>query len=173
MGVAYPDSGQHETGRKYTVLWSDHENKWLVEVLEEAMRSNLRRLVVLLVLAAIPSGALAQSGPESHGKSQAEARALGYMHTVMSAQREYKRKHNEYARSLAALVGKGSFTRRMVNPDRGDYVAHLSSDGKGYSLSMTPKVFDQEHRAFFGNETGAVRVEADKPANSQSPPFRP
>ena len=43
------------------------------------------------------------------------------MRTVLRAQKVYKKKNNKYATSLADLVHTGSFTKRMVNPDRGDY----------------------------------------------------
>ena len=133
------------------------------------------RLTVLITLVLAAGLAAAQktgaSGPAG-ANSPAEARALGYLHTVHTAQLNYKKKHGEYARSLAALVGQGSFTRRMASAERGDYTARFSGNGTGFSLGMVPKTFDAEHRAFFVNETGTVRVETDKPANSQSPPLK-
>src|ERR1700687_3271851 len=57
-------------------------------------------------------------------KSDLEAAALGYMRTVLRAQKIYYKKNNKYAASLADLVHTGSFTKRMVNPDRG---AHLGA----------------------------------------------
>ena len=110
-----------------------------------------------------------QSGPAT---SPAEARAVGYARTVFGAQREYKKKHGAYAKSLAALVGNGSFTKRMATTDRGDYTVHFSATGQGFSVGMVPKTFDAEHRAFYLNESGTVRVETDKPASPQSPPLK-
>jgi len=52
-------------------------------------------------------------------RSDPEAAALGYMRTVLRAQKLYKKKNGRYAASLAELVHTGSFTRRMVNPNRG------------------------------------------------------
>ena len=46
---------------------------------------------------------------------------LGYMRTVLRAQKIYQKKNDKFATSLADLVHTGSFTQRMVNPDRGDY----------------------------------------------------
>ena len=132
-----------------------------------------RRICSAAVLAVLLASAPGLSGQSEADKSAAEAKALGYIHTVVTAQREYKKKHGEYARSLTALVGKGSFTRRMASPDRGDYTVKFGGNGAGYSLSLTPKTFDAEHRAFFASESGAIRVEADKAATSQSPPFKP
>jgi hypothetical protein len=133
------------------------------------MKRRVRGAAMLAILLGLAAGVAAQSDTD---KSPAEARALGYIHTVITAQREYKKKHSEYARSLTALVGKGSFTRRMANPDRGDYAVKFSANGTGYSLSLIPKTFDAEHRAFFASETGTIRVEPDKPATAQSPPLK-
>jgi hypothetical protein len=38
-----------------------------------------------------------------------------------------------------------------------------------FSLGMVPKQFDAEHRSFFADETGTIRVEDDKPATESSP----
>ena len=70
--------------------------------------------------------------PGDPARSDSEAAALGYMRTVLRAEKLYKRKNNHFATSLAELVHTGSFTRRMVNPDRGDYTvgfrAHKDKD---------------------------------------------
>ena len=126
---------------------------------------------VLITLSAEALPQSAQNGPEG-ANSPAEARALGYMHTVFGAEREYKKKHGEYAKTLAALVGNGSMTRRMATNDRGDYTVHFAAVGQGFSLGMVPKTFDAEHRAFFINESGVVRFETDKPATAQSSPLK-
>jgi hypothetical protein len=104
--------------------------------------------------------------------SSAEAAALGYMRTVTMADRLYKRKHAAYATTLAELVGHGSFTRRMINPQRGDYTVHYASTGKDYSLSLVPKQYDSAHRAFFTDDSGPIRVEDDKPATASSPKLK-
>ena len=104
--------------------------------------------------------------------STAEAAALAYMRTVIYAQRVYHKKHGSYATSLQSLVGSSSFTRRMTNPNRGDYTAHFTSTGKNFSLSMVPKQFDPAHRAFFADDTGAMRVENDQPATASSPKLK-
>ncbi len=106
-------------------------------------------------------------GDKAH--SNAEAAALGYMRTLVSAQKVYKKKHNEYAKSLMALVGSGSFTRRMAETKRGDYGVSFKPRGDGYSLALTPINFDAGHRAFYVDESGTFRCEADKPATASSP----
>jgi hypothetical protein len=107
------------------------------------------------------------TGDKAH--SDAEAAALGYMRTVVSAQRVYKKKHNSYAASLSALVGSGSFTRRMVDTKRGDYTVSFRPKGENYTLAMTPRQFDAEHRAFYVDESGVFRAEDGAPATASSP----
>lgn len=106
-------------------------------------------------------------GDKAHSK--AEAIALGYMRTVVTAQKLYKKKHGDYAPNLATLVGSGSFTRRMVDTKRGDYTASFRTKGEGYSLSMTPIAYDAEHRAFYVDETGTFRGSENAPATASSP----
>jgi hypothetical protein len=109
------------------------------------------------------------AGDKAH--SNAEAAALGYMRTIVSAQKVFKKKHNSYAGSLMGLVGSGSFTRRMVDTKRGDYTASFRPKGEGYVLTMTPHQFDAEHRAFYVDESGVFRGEDNAPATSSSPPL--
>lgn len=142
------------------------------------------RLATILLLCAVFVPAVAQepapsaapayqpkfAGDKAH--SNAEAGALGYMRTVVSAQKAYNTKHGKYAESLPALIGSGSFTRRMQQTDRGDYAVVFRGKAQGYTLAVTPKQFDPEHRAFFVDETGVFRAEDDKPATSSSPVLR-
>jgi hypothetical protein len=103
-------------------------------------------------------------------RSDSEAVALGYIRTVLYAEREYKKKHGTYATSLAALVHSGSFTKRMVSTERGDYKVAFHGDGKGFTIRMTPNEITPERRAFFADETGVIRADEQKPADKQSPP---
>ncbi len=123
--------------------------------------------------AAPPSSSTYQpkfAGDKAH--SNAEAAALGYMRTVVSAEKVYKKKHGSYTASLPALVGSGSFTKRMAQTDRGDYTVSMKPKKDGYSLALTPKQFDAEHRAFYVDETGVFRGEDDKLATASSPVLR-
>ena len=107
-------------------------------------------------------------------RSNPEASALGYMRTVIDAQKVFKKRHTKYATSLPALINTGSFTRRMAKTDRGDYtVAFKAPSAQHYSIQLTPKVFDAEHRAFYVEDNGVIRVESDKPATADSPVLRP
>ena len=75
------------------------------------------------------------------------------------------------ATSLAELVHTGSFTRRMVNPDRGDYTvgfrAHKDKDT--FELTMTPKQEDPQHRSFYADEDGVIHANEEGPADEKSP----
>lgn len=102
-------------------------------------------------------------------KSDSEASALGYMRTVLRAQKEYKKKYNHYATSLAALVHSGSFTKRMANPDRGDYSVGFRAKKDGFQLALTPKQLDAEHRSFYADEDGTIHADEEKAASETSP----
>ncbi|HEV2731885.1 MAG TPA: hypothetical protein VGV15_17785 [Terriglobales bacterium] len=109
--------------------------------------------------------------PGDPARSDSEAAALGYMRTVLRAEKLYKKKNNHFATSLAELVHTGSFTRRMVNPDRGDYTvgfrAHKDKDT--FELTMTPKQEDAQHRSFYADEDGIIRANEEGPADEKSP----
>ena len=135
----------------------------------------IRRLAAAVLVLTIMAAAQTAYTPQFKGdpaQSTAEAAALGYMRTVAMAQRLYHKKHGDYATSLASLVGSGSFTRRMINPNRGAYTVHFRSTGKDYSLALVPQQFDSAHRAFYQDESGTIRVEDDKAASASSPPLK-
>src|SRR5438477_7390217 len=104
-------------------------------------------------------------------RSDSEAAALGYMRTFLRAQRLYKRKNGHYATTLMELTKTGSFTRRMANPDRGDYTVkfrpHKEKDT--FEITMVPKQEDTTHRSFFSDEEGRIRVDEQGEANENSP----
>lgn len=103
--------------------------------------------------------------------SDSEAAALGYMRTFLRAQRIYKKKNSHYATSLMELTKTGSFTRRMANPDRGDYTvkfkAHKEKDT--FEITMVPKQEDADNRSFFSDDQGKIRVDDQKEADENSP----
>lgn len=139
----------------------------------------MRRFVKRTLLAAFLVGVIAVGQttytpkfPGDPAKSNSEAAALGYMRTVVNAQRQYRKKKGKYASSLAALVGQGSFTKRMVASDRGDYKVGFRGKPDGYVLTMTPAQFDAEHRAFFVDERGTIRYDETQAANASSPPVK-
>ena len=102
-------------------------------------------------------------------KSESEAAALGYMRTVLRAQKLYQKKNGKFASSLADLVHTGSFTKRMVNPDRGDYSVGFKSNKDGFDLTLTPKQLDAEHRSFYADEDGRIHADDQGPASEKSP----
>ena len=137
-----------------------------------------RFAVALLTFACFSGAVLGQEtykplfkGDPAHSRS--EAAALGYMRTVVDAQRAYKKKHKNYATSMQQLVNNGSFTRRMLKTDRGDYTVAFRGGKERYGVQLTPKTFDAEHRGFYAEENGVIKVEADKPATAESPVLHP
>jgi hypothetical protein len=102
--------------------------------------------------------------------SDSEAAALGYIRTFLRAQKVYKKKNGHYATSLMDLTKTGSFTRRMANPDRGDYTVQFRphKDKDEFEITMIPKQLDQDHRSFFSDEQGKIRADDQKNADESS-----
>ena len=107
--------------------------------------------------------------PGDPARSESEAAALGYMRTVIRAQKLYEKKNDKFALSLSDLVHTGNFTRRMLNPDRGDYTVMFHSRKDGYELTLTPRQQDAEHRSFYANEDGVIHGDETKSADEGSP----
>jgi hypothetical protein len=110
--------------------------------------------------------------PKFHGdpaRSDSEAAALAYMRVVLRAQRQFNKQYGHFATSLPELVHSGSFTKRMVNPDRGDYVAGFKGKNDSFVLTMTPKNLDAQHRSFYAEDDGKIHAEETKPADANSP----
>jgi hypothetical protein len=107
--------------------------------------------------------------PGDPARSDSEAQALGYMRVVLRAQREYKKRHDKFAPSLAALAGTGSLTKRMAaTTDRGDYTVGFHSEKDGFVLTMTPKAMDAQHRSFYAEDDGVIRGDDQKAADATS-----
>jgi|ERR1700685_4322036 hypothetical protein len=143
------------------------------------MRNGYRWAMIGVLVGAIGAGLLASAQttyqpkfPGDPAHSDSEAIALGYMRTVLRAQRLYNRKNQKYAASLADLVHTGSFTRRMVNPDRGDYTVSFHPHKDGFDLLLTPKQIDADHRSFYAGEDGTIHGDGEKPATANSPPIK-
>ena len=145
------------------------------------MKTYMLRYLVLIaalagtLLAQEPAAPYTPRFPGDPAHSASEAAALGYMRTLVTAERAYFKKHTKYATSLAALAASpGSFTKRMARTtDRGDYTVSFHGTEKKFWVQMTPKVFDATRRAFWDNENGIIHVESDKPATESSPVLRP
>ena len=135
-------------------------------------RAFLAAISALLI--AVLASAQAVYQPKFKGdpaRSDSEADALGYLRTFLRAQRLYKRKNNHYATSLLELAHTGSFTRRMVNTDRGDYTVEFKShkDKDKFEITMVPKQLAADLRSFFADEEGKIRADETKVADESSP----
>ncbi|MFZ0773127.1 MAG: hypothetical protein WCA49_02320 [Candidatus Sulfotelmatobacter sp.] len=143
----------------------------------------LQILLIYVALAiAIPSlgqRLLAQqsSGPSAYtpkfpgdpARSDSEAAALGYMRVVLRAQHRFEKQYGHFATSLAELVHSGSFTKRMVDPNRGDYTASFQGKKDSFILTMTPQHLDAQHRSFYAEDDGKIHADEEKPADANSP----
>jgi hypothetical protein len=110
--------------------------------------------------------------PKYHGDpahSDSEAAALAYTRVVMRAQVVFNKHYGHYAVSLSQLVHTGTFTQRMVNPERGDYTVGFRSKKDNFVLTMTPKNLDAQHRSFYAENDGKIHAEESKAADSNSP----
>jgi hypothetical protein len=126
-------------------------------------------LVLLLAGLAIAQAAYQPKFPGDPARSESEADALGYMRTALRAEKQYKKKNGHYADTLSALVHSGSFTRRMVDRDRGDYTVGYHAKKDGFQLALTPKQLDSEHRSFYADEDGVIHADEEKAATESSP----
>jgi hypothetical protein len=107
--------------------------------------------------------------PGDPARSDSEAAALGYMRVVLRAQRRFNKQYGHFATTLPELVHSGTFTKRMVNTDRGDYSASFKGKKDSYVLTMTPKNMDAQHRAFYAEDDGKIHADDSKPADANSP----
>src|SRR5713226_8248606 len=136
------------------------------------MRRALSGAVSVLQVALLAS-AQAIYQPKFNGdpaRSDSEAAALGYMRTFLRAQRIYKKKNAHYATTLLDLAKTGSFTRRMVSTERGDYTVkfHPHKEKDTFEITMVPKQPDTTHRSFFSDEQGKIRADEQKEADEGS-----
>jgi opacity protein-like surface antigen len=142
--------------------------------LDEMTTKRALLAAVSAVLIAVLASAQAVYQPKFKGdpaRSDSEAAALGYLRTFLRAQRIYKKKNNHYATSLLELAHTGSFTRRMVSTDRGDYTVEFKAhkDKDTFEITLVPKQLDANHRSFFSDEEGKIRADEQKEADESSP----
>jgi hypothetical protein len=126
----------------------------------------------------IPVHSSAQTAPTTYqpkfpgdpARSDSEATALAYMRVVIRAQHRFNKQYGHYATSLAELVHSGSFTKRMVNTDRGDYTAAFRGKKDSFVLTMMPRQqLDAQHRSFYAEDNGKIHADEEKPADDKSP----
>jgi hypothetical protein len=118
---------------------------------------------------------LEQNAPAYHPKyhsdparSDSEFAALAYMRVVMRAQMLFNKQYGHFATSLTQLVHTGTFTQRMVNPERGDYTVGFKSKKDNFVLTLTPKVLDPQHRSFYAENDGKIHGDESKAADGDS-----
>jgi hypothetical protein len=102
-------------------------------------------------------------------RSDSEAVALAYMRVVMRAEVGFNKHYGHYALTLAQLVHSGTFTQRMLDPDRGDYTVGYKGKKDNFMLTMTPKNLDAQHRSFYVENDGKIHADESKAADGDSP----
>jgi hypothetical protein len=127
-----------------------------------------------------PSATLPGAGPTAYtpkykgdpAQSDSEFAALAYMRVVIRAQKAFNKQYTHYATTLPELVHSGTFTKRMVNPNRGDYTVGFKGKKDSYILTMMPKTLDATHRSFYAEDDGKIHADDSKPADKDSPIVR-
>jgi hypothetical protein len=130
-----------------------------------------------IAIAAGPQGAQAQAPATTYqpkfsgdpARSDSEAGALAYMRVVLRAQHHFEKQYGHFATSLAELVHTGTFTKRMVDPNRGDYTVGFKGKKDSFILVMTPQHLDVQHRSFYAEDDGKIHGDEEKPAGPDSP----
>jgi hypothetical protein len=102
-------------------------------------------------------------------RSDSEAVALAYMRVVMRAEVGFNKHYGHYALTLTQLVHSGTFTQRMLDPDRGDYTVGYKGKKDNFMLTMTPKNLDAQHRSFYVENDGKIHADESKAADGDSP----
>jgi hypothetical protein len=131
-----------------------------------------KALIFFLLAASLTAVAQVPYQPKFKGdpaRSDSEFFALGYMRTVLRAQYLFNKKYGHYATSLSELVHTGSFTRRMVDPNRGDYTVEFRGTKEKFELAMQPQHLDAQHRSFYATQDGIIHADEEKPADEHSP----
>jgi hypothetical protein len=130
---------------------------------------------MLLAALLFASGMIAQTPgytpkfPGDPARSESEAGALAYMRVVLRAQHRFEKQYDHFATTLSELVHSGSFTKRMVDPHRGDYTASFKGKKDSFVLTMTPAQLDADHRSFYAEDDGKIHADEEKPADANSP----
>ncbi len=133
-------------------------------------------ITVSTLFAVVPAVAAQDTGstyqpkvPGDPARSDSEAAALAYMRVVLRAQHRFEKQYGHFAISLTELVHSGSFTKRMVDPNRGDYTAGFKGKKDSFVLVMTPLHLDAQHRSFYAEDDGKIHADEEKPADADSP----
>ena len=100
-------------------------------------------------------------------KSDSEAAALGYMRTVLRAQKDLQEEEQQVCR-LACRPGP----HRIVYQAHGEpgswrLLRRLQPNKDGFDLTLTPKQLDAEHRSFYADEDGVIHARRPGPGNGE------
>ena len=123
----------------------------------------------------LPSAGTNQA-PAYHSEVPRRSRPLGFrsccarLHAGRHARPgRFNKQYDHYATHPRRTGALGTFTQRMVNPDRGDYTASFKGKKDSYIFTMTPKNLDAQHRSFYAEDDGKIHGDESKPADGDSP----
>jgi hypothetical protein len=144
-------------------------SRFLVVIASLALAASILFAPAPALAAQVPASTYQPKFPGDPARSDSEAAALAYMRVVLRAQHRFEKQYGHFATSLSELVHSGSFTKRMVNPDRGDYTAGFHGKKDSFILTMAPKQLDAQHRSFYAEDDGKIHADEEKPADGDSP----
>jgi len=143
--------------------------RFFIAILSLALAAANLLVLTQSLAAQTPASTYQPKFPGDPARSDSEAAALAYMRVVLRAQHRFEKQYGHFATSLTELVHSGSFTKRMVDPNRGDYTAGFKGKKDSFILTMTPQHLDAEHRSFYAEDDGKIHADEEKPADADSP----
>jgi len=105
-------------------------------------------------------------------RSDSEFAAIAYVRTVIRAEKAFNKQYGHYALTLSQLVHTGNFTKRMVDPKRGDYTVSYKGKNESYVLTMMPRQIDGTHRSLYADDEAKIHADEEKLADANSPVLR-
>jgi len=143
--------------------------RFFIAILSLALAAANLLVLTQSLAAQTPASTYQPKFPGDPARSDSEAAALAYMRVVLRAQHRFEKQYGHFATSLTELVHSGSFTKRMVDPNRGDYTAGFKGKKDSFILTMTPQHLDAQHRSFYAEDDGKIHADEEKPADADSP----
>jgi hypothetical protein len=168
----WPDNARRHPRRRFSMKNNSTRFLALIAGLTIAASAVFAQEPAPATAAASPQAPASTYQPKFAGdpaRSESEAAALAYMRVVIRAQRQFNKQYDHFATSLAELVHSGSFTKRMVDPHRGDYTVSFEGQKDSFILTMTPNQLDAQHRSFYAEDDGKIHADEEKPADAKSP----
>ena len=130
-------------------------------------------LIELMIVVAIIAVISAVAIPNllNAKKSAAEARIIGALHTLVSANEQFRTRFGTYAPTTDALVQTGYFPDRSANQDPRVVAVIYVGVQQGWAIQVNPLDVLTGIRSFYCDVTGVIRFSSTGPATSASQPL--